>query len=75
MLRDNQIKEVPPELAYCSDLQQLHLQMNQINVLPVEFGETHHFIVQDLWMLWVYVSIDCQNLLFSASYSPFTSVG
>ena len=39
MLRDNQIKEVPPEIAYCSNLQQFHLQVNQINVLPLEFGE------------------------------------
>ena len=39
VLRDNQIKEVPPEIAYCSNLQQFHLQVNQINVLPVELGE------------------------------------
>ena len=28
VLRDNQIKEVPPEIAYLSNLQQLHIQVN-----------------------------------------------
>ena len=39
VLRDNDISEVPKELHACAKLVTLHLQSNQINVLPPELSE------------------------------------
>ena len=38
VLRDNNITDVPAEVSKCSNLKTLHLQFNQINVVPPELG-------------------------------------
>ena len=38
MLRDNDISEVPKTIYRCAKLKTLHLQVNQINVLPPELS-------------------------------------
>ena len=41
VLRDNDIVEIPKEIYKCQKLKTLHLQVNQINVLPPEISETN----------------------------------
>ena len=38
VLRDNDISEVPKTIYRCAKLKTLHLQVNQINVLPPELS-------------------------------------
>lgn len=39
VLRHNHLRLVPKELAYLPHLKELHIQQNQINVLPPDFGK------------------------------------
>jgi Leucine-rich repeat (LRR) protein len=39
VLRHNRLRYVPKELARLAQLKELHIQQNQINVLPSAFGE------------------------------------
>ncbi len=40
VLRDNDIQTIPKELYKCTRLVTLHLQVNQINVLPPEISKS-----------------------------------
>ena len=39
VLRHNRLRHLPKELARLPQLKELHIQQNQINVLPPAFGE------------------------------------
>jgi hypothetical protein len=39
VLRHNRLRHIPKELARLVQLKELHIQQNQINVLPPAFGE------------------------------------
>jgi len=39
VLRHNRLRYIPKELARLVQLKELHIQQNQINVLPPAFGE------------------------------------
>ncbi|CAF4946704.1 unnamed protein product, partial [Rotaria sp. Silwood1] len=39
VLRNNRLRHIPKELARLHQLKELHIQQNQINVLPPAFGK------------------------------------
>ncbi|UJR31559.1 hypothetical protein I4U23_019046 [Adineta vaga] len=39
VLRHNRLRHIPKELTHLPQLKELHIQQNQINVLPPEFGQ------------------------------------
>ncbi len=39
VLRHNRLRHIPKEFARLLQLKELHIQQNQINVLPPAFGE------------------------------------
>ena len=44
ILRDNAIGEVPKDLFKCVKLKALHIQTNQINILPPDMSKSHWYI-------------------------------
>ena len=59
VLRDNDIETVPKGIYKCTRLKTLHLQVNQINVLPPEISKPRfinlHFVHIKFYVL-VYIS-------------------
>ena len=68
VLRDNDISEVPKTIYRCAKLKTLHLQVNQINVLPPELSEC---IFSLLSLLLLHT---CMSIITCCILSPPTPI-